>query len=75
MSPVNRYRVMLCYICKEKAATVHLTEIKGDKVQKVDLCEACAQSKGVNDSTMSLGDLLLGLGDPQKTSVKRRTRP
>ena len=54
---------MLCCICKEKEATVHLTQIAGDKMQKVDLCEECAKTKGVNDPTgFSLADLLLGLG-------------
>ena len=57
---------MLCCVCKEKPATVHLTEIKGDKVQKVDLCEACAKAKGVNDSNFALADLLLGLGASQE---------
>lgn len=57
---------MLCCVCKEKPATVHLTEIKGDKVQKVDLCEACAKSKGVNDSSFALADLLMGLGASQE---------
>ena len=58
---------MLCCICKEKEATVHLTQIAGDKMQKVDLCEECAKSKGVNDPTgFSLADLLLGLGSAQE---------
>jgi protein arginine kinase activator len=54
---------MLCCICKEKEATVHLTQIAGDKMQKVDLCEECAKNKGVDDPAgFSLADLLLGLG-------------
>ena len=54
---------MLCCVCKEKPATVHLTQIAGDKMQKVDLCEDCAKQKGVNDPAgFSLADLLLGLG-------------
>jgi protein arginine kinase activator len=54
---------MLCSICKEKEATVHLTNIAGDKMQKVDLCEECAKSKGMNDPTaFSLADQLFGLG-------------
>src|SRR5579863_1237810 len=54
---------MLCCICKEKDAKVHLTQIAGDKMQKVDLCEECAKHKGVNDPAgFSLADLLLGLG-------------
>src|SRR5438067_3249006 len=58
---------MLCCISKEKAATVHLTQIAGDKMQKVDLCEDCAKTKGVNDPTgFSLADLLLGLGASQE---------
>lgn len=53
---------MLCSICKEKQATVHLTQIANDKMQKVDLCEECARTKGVNDPTgFSLADLLSGL--------------
>jgi protein arginine kinase activator len=54
-------------MCKEKEATVFLTQIVGDKVQKVDLCEECAKHKGVNDPAgFSLADLLLGLGASQE---------
>jgi protein arginine kinase activator len=54
---------MLCCICKEREATVHYTKIDGDKVQKVDLCEDCSKTKGVNDPVgFELADLLLGLG-------------
>ena len=57
----------MCCICKEKEATVHYTQIAGDKIQKVDLCEECARAKGVNDPTsFSLADLLLGLGAAQE---------
>jgi len=53
---------MLCCICKEKEATVHLTQIAGDKLQKVDLCPECAKSKGVTDPTaFSLVGLLSDL--------------
>jgi protein arginine kinase activator len=48
-----------CDLCS-KAATVHLTQIVNNKVHKVDLCEECAQAKGVTDpSGFSLADLLL----------------
>src|SRR3989338_8713486 len=54
---------MLCDVCKEAEATVHLTQVINGKVQKVDLCEACAKEKGVSDPAgFSLADLLLGLG-------------
>jgi protein arginine kinase activator len=48
-----------CDICG-KPATVHFTQIVNNKVHKVDLCEACAQAKGVTDpSGFSLADLLI----------------
>ena len=58
---------MQCHVCKKAEATVHLTQIVENQVKKVDLCEACAKEKGVNDPTgFSLADLLLGLGASQK---------
>jgi len=58
---------MLCMFCKQNPAKVHLTQIVGDKIQKVDLCEECAKQKGVNDPAgFSLADLLLGLGASQE---------
>jgi protein arginine kinase activator len=54
-------------ICKQNEAKVHLTQIVGDKMQKVDLCESCAKTKGVNEpGGFSLADLLLGLGASQE---------
>ena len=47
-----------CSHCN-KPATVHLTQIVNNKIIKVDLCESCAQAKGVTDSEgYSLTDLL-----------------
>jgi protein arginine kinase activator len=57
---------MLCCVCKAKEAKVHLTQIVGDKMQKVDLCEECAKQKGMDDSGASLADVLLGLGASQE---------
>jgi len=58
---------MLCCICKERKATVFLSQIVGDKLQKVDLCEECARNKGVSDPAgCSLADLLMGLGASQE---------
>ena len=54
-------------ICKQNEAKVFLTQIVGDKVQKVDLCESCAKTKGINEpGGFSLADLLLGLGASQE---------
>ncbi len=48
-----------CDLC-DNSATVHLTQIVNNKVHKVDLCETCAQAKGVTDpSGFSLSDLLM----------------
>lgn len=47
-----------CSHCSNPA-TVHLTQIVNNKIIKVDLCESCAQSKGVTDPEgFSLADLL-----------------
>lgn len=52
---------MLCNVCKQNEAKVHLTKIVGDKMQKVDLCDECSKEKGVEDPLQfSLADTLLG---------------
>ena len=56
---------MLCNICKENVATVHLTEMVEGNIKKADL--GCSKAKGVDDPTaFSLADLLLGLGASQE---------
>jgi protein arginine kinase activator len=58
---------MLCSICKEKEAKFHYTNVAGDKVHKVDLCEECAKSKGMESPTaFGLADELFGLGAAQE---------
>lgn len=58
---------MLCDVCKKTEATVHLTQIIDNKMQTVDLCEACSKAKGVDDPTgFSLASILLGLGTTQE---------
>jgi protein arginine kinase activator len=58
---------MLCSVCKEKEAKYHYTNIVGDKQQKMDLCEDCAKSKGLNDPMgFSFADELFGLGASQE---------
>ncbi len=54
---------MQCMVCKKNEAKVHLTQVTEGKLKKVDLCEACAKEKGVDDPMgFSLADLLMGLG-------------
>ena len=54
---------MQCQICQKATATVHYTQmVDGQLMGKVDLCEACANEKGVNDpASFSLADLLVSL--------------
>jgi protein arginine kinase activator len=62
-----------CDLCSNPA-TVHLTQIVNNKVHKVDLCESCAQAKGVTDpSGFSLADLLLKASlNPETTATAVR---
>lgn len=54
---------MLCDLCKQNVATVHLSQLVDGKTKKIDLCEACSKAKGVDDPAMfSIADTLLGLG-------------
>ena len=64
---------MLCHICKQEEAKVHLTQISGDKMQKIDLCENCANARGVNDPTgLSLAALLTEMNPPSIQSGARK---
>jgi len=58
---------MLCCLCKEREAKVHLSlseyagaePTEANLVAKLDLCEECARKHGVNDPAgFSLVDLL-----------------
>ena len=66
---------MQCCVCKEKPATVHLTQIVGDKMQKLDLCEECAKAKGINDTSFAMADLMLGLGASEELDQSAAPRP
>lgn len=38
---------MICEVCHESMATVHLTEIVNNSKKEIHLCEECAEQKGV----------------------------
>ena len=60
---------MVCELCKQSQATVHLTEIINDQMSELHLCEACANQKGAQvESHFGLADLLSGLADYGKES-------
>lgn len=46
--------------CKNcgKPATVHLTQISGTDIHKLDLCESCAAEKGISEEGFNLGEIL-----------------
>ncbi len=59
---------MVCELCKQAQATVHLTEIVNEQMTELHLCEACANQKGAQvESHFGLSDLLSGLADFSKT--------
>ncbi|CAN5248829.1 UvrB/UvrC motif-containing protein [soil metagenome] len=65
--------IMTCDCCDRKA-TVFLTQIVGDKMQKVNLCDACSKEQGVTDPTgFALADLLTGIGNEKP--IRRPARP
>ena len=57
-----------CDVCKAKEAKVFLTAIVEGKMQKVNLCTACSNERGVDDPTgFALTELLSGLGTSTET--------
>src|SRR3989338_943139 len=59
---------MLCELCKQSQATVHLTEIVNEQMSELHLCEFCANQKGAQvESHFGLADLLSGLAEFGKT--------
>lgn len=63
---------MHCDICQKAEATIHLTKIVDGKMEKVDLCESCAKSKGVQEagSSFLLSDLVLGFGGGEERAAE-----
>jgi protein arginine kinase activator len=53
---------MLCQICKESAATIHLTEISHGQRSETHLCQHCAQQQGLGaQAQIPLNELLSNL--------------
>ena len=68
---------MLCCICKEREANVHMFQIVAgfEKLQQVDLCQVCADKKGVNaPSKLSLAELLAAESTPQNSDRATQDR-
>jgi protein arginine kinase activator len=60
---------MQCCVCHKKPATVHLTQIVVDKMQRLSLCAECAKAKGVNDSdSIDISDFMHNVEHMMKDS-------
>ena len=60
---------MQCELCKEREATVHLTQVMDGAIKKLHLCEDCAAKSGVDvNGPLSISDILLGLGVAKEAS-------
>ncbi len=60
---------MNCDICHTEKATIFFSQMAEGKLQKVNLCKACADDKGVTDPTgFALADMLEGMG--KQTAVE-----
>jgi len=59
---------MKCEVCHKEEATIHLTQVIDGNVNKLNLCQSCAQKHGIDlNSPISITDLLLGLGAQQES--------
>lgn len=62
---------MLCEACKQKVATIHMTEIVDGNKREVHLCEECAASKGFPvEPNFSINEILGSLLESQKKTVE-----
>ena len=61
---------MKCCVCKQEEATVHLTLIEGDKMQKVDLCNPCAEKTKASET--SAGGLMRPTPSAPSEALRRK---
>ncbi len=55
---------MVCNVCGQSEATIHLTEILNNQMVEVHLCESCAEQKGTDfKAHFDFNKLLASLGD------------
>ena len=65
---------MICQSCKERTATVHLTEITNGQRSERHLCQECAQQHGLaSPSQIPLNELLSSLLSAQPQSKQEAT--
>ncbi len=53
---------MLCDICHENEATIHITEIINDEAKELHVCQQCAEAESIKmQQSFGIADLLSGL--------------
>lgn len=68
---------MICQICKENQATIHLTQQKNDRVVKIHVCRRCAEEKGfdyLEKSNYALGNIISGLFGDSTDAVRMKKK-
>ncbi len=68
---------MKCQFCGKNNATIHFTNVVGDKVQKIHICRQCAETKGfdyLKKSNFEKNDLIVGLVERPPSSRGSRRR-
>ncbi|MCK4548728.1 MAG: UvrB/UvrC motif-containing protein [Candidatus Krumholzibacteria bacterium] len=69
---------MKCQFCGKNDATIHVTNVIGNDVQKIHICQDCAETKGFDNlkkSNFEKNGFLAGLVDsslPEKERQERR---
>ena len=63
---------MLCQACKERSATIHLTEINNGQRCETHLCRRCAQQQGLSiQSKIPLNELMTSLLGSQQEKASQ----
>jgi protein arginine kinase activator len=61
---------MKCDVCQSEEAKIFFSQVVEGSLQKVNLCKACADEKGVTDPTgFALADMLEGMGEENTTET------
>lgn len=70
---------MLCQACKERSATIHLTEINNGQRDETHLCQQCARQQGLSMQTQiplnELLDTLLSSQSQKKAAPASQSHP
>ena len=67
---------MLCQVCGKNPATVHCTEIHDNKMSEINVCDRCAEERGLQTGSkqgkFDIADLLAGMVDGMTSTEEER---